>query len=525
MIRSALAPASSPAEELARRRLARINPYVFACYVDPHYAVPYSYPHAKLIFDYFRRAEAGDLWQGQSGHGAKILIVTLPPNHLKSSILNKCIAWYLGKRSTAGQPHQIALVSYGADLAETNSKTILNTIQEPNYKNVFPTVVLSHPSPSPKKWSLDDQANGDTCKAVGIGGALTGHRAHLLAIDDPIKSPADAASASARKGRRDWWLNVAATRLTQESFVVLILTRWREDDLAGWLLAEAADHPNTYQIELLRIPAIAETQKDREAAGKMGLTIDKADPIGREAGEALCPQIKTLDQHLARRRLAPAEFASLDQGLPRRQGGYLIGRDNFTVITVPPAQGKISWAWCVDFAYTEKEATPKRKSDPDFTALGKIGIWRPAGTGKDEARIIIGQIVRKQLKMNDAKEMIKRTILNDSGRWPVVAFAQNIDKIGMQSLMSDPDLFGYSMKLIKPPKGDKVARAQPWIDRAANGLVFALAGAWLEDFLLEAESFPRGAHDDQIDMVTVGFYYHGLARKQAGSRLKPRGFY
>ena len=150
MSRAALSRSRSSQEELNRRKLARLNPWAFACYVDPHYAKPYSYPHSKLIFDTLKEAESGKLWEGMGGYGARILIITIPPNHLKSSITNKFAAWWLGKRHAAGDPHQIALVSYGSTVAETNSNTILNTIQEPAYKNIFPQLRLDHHNPSAK---------------------------------------------------------------------------------------------------------------------------------------------------------------------------------------------------------------------------------------------------------------------------------------------------------------------------------------------------------------------------------------
>lgn len=527
---SKLDRARSPQEELNRRKLARINPWAFACYVDPDYAVPYSYPHAKLIFDHFRKAESGELWQDIEGVGARILIITLPPNHLKSSIINKCVAWYLGKKTAEERPRQIALASYSADLAETNSNAIINTIQDPLYSNIWPDAQLTHADPSPKKWSLKNEPMGDTCRAVGIGGGLTGHRARCFVIDDPIKNYEDAHSATTRLKQQKWLTTVALKRLARDSFLVMMLTRWHEDDQAGFLIKQAREHAGTHRIKLLRIPALAESEKERLAAFKMGLPLEIGDPLGREAGQALCPPIKNKAEHEAAKRLDPVEFSSLDQGLPRPLTGQLIGRDHFNILPLIPTGGLIKWAWCIDFAYTEKEQAPKRKTDPDFTALGKVGAWWPDPNIKEDVRLIIAHVKRNQLKLTDAKNMARDHILAIGGKpCPIVAFSQNIDKIGIQSLAVDPKLFAYPVKLFKSPypRADKLVMAQPWISRAELGFVYLLAGAWNEDFLGEVETFPKGAHDDQVDFVSVGFYWHGLGntRKKARSKPKPKRWF
>ncbi len=312
--------------------------------------------------------------------------------------------------------------------------------------------------------------------------------------------------------------------------MVLILTRWREDDLAGWLINQANDNPDTYRIKLLRIPAISESAAEREAARKMGLPAEDGDPIDRPAGVALCDEIKTLEEHLTRKQLSPNDFYSLDQGLPRPVTGYLVSRKDFKIVPYLPDQGFIKWAWCIDFAYTEKEQAPKTRHDPDFTAVSKIGAWYPDANNKHDVRIIIAHVKKEQLKISDAKNMIKDHILGIGGQpCPIVAFSQNIDKIGIESLAVDPDLFAYQVKLFKSPypKSDKVVMATPWLSRASLGFVYLLMGKWNTNFLDEVEMFPRGSHDDQVDMVSVGFYWHGLAKikKQVQTRKKPKGWF
>ena len=79
--------------------------------------------------------------------------------------------------------------------------------------------------------------------AVGAGGAITGRGAHLLLIDDPIKGREDADSEAMRSNLTDWYRSTAYSRLQPGGAIILIQTRWHEDDLAGWILRETTHEP------------------------------------------------------------------------------------------------------------------------------------------------------------------------------------------------------------------------------------------------------------------------------------------
>src|SRR5207244_2242627 len=119
-------------------------------------------------------------------------------------------------------------------------------------------------------WELERHAGGMT--AAGVGGAMTGKGAHLLVIDDPVKNAEQAQSKTVREKHWEWYRSTAYSRLEPGGAVVIVMTRWHEDDLVGRLLAEAEAEGERWEI--LRLPALAE----------------EADPLGRAPGEPLWPE-------------------------------------------------------------------------------------------------------------------------------------------------------------------------------------------------------------------------------------------
>ena len=105
--------------------------------------------------------------------------------------------------------------------------------------------------------------SGGGVRAVGVGAGITGYGAGLIIIDDPVKSRAEAESKTIRDKVSDWFNDDIYTRLEPDAPVILIQTRWHEDDLAGRLLKEAAEE-NGEKWEIVSLPAIAEEREKRE---------------------------------------------------------------------------------------------------------------------------------------------------------------------------------------------------------------------------------------------------------------------
>lgn len=510
---------------MVNKYLARRDPAVFAQYVDPEFAAQYQRPHAQLVFAWMARALDGSLFDGLSGGGPRILLLSLPPGHYKSSIANKVAAWFVGSRKRADRPHQIALTSYGADLAETNSRAVRDTIDSDLFRQVFPGTVIDPASRSVSSWALAGEVI-TTCKAVGVGGPLTGHRAHLLIIDDPVKDASQAYSAAARESLWQWWLTVAQTRLTGESVVIIPHTRWHDDDLTGRILRTEQEEPGTYRVRLLRLPAVAEdNEQRRESARVLALDADETDdPLGRAPGEALCPAIMDVAMLGSIRAADTTTFANMYQGVPKPEGGYMLGRGQFHLLEAPPTEGRIEWCLPSDWALTERQMAPRQKNDPDYTVVGLLGLWYPDVDNRRDARLVLAAVARTQAQIADAQRFVKQFMGRVRDRLdaqpPLAAAQDNVDRIALQGLRTDPGLLTWPIEDVTRGmmKGDKVVKSHGWRSRATDGQFYVVRDSWWgtrwnDAFFSEVEGFPRAAHDDQIDMVSVGTHYLSGARR------------
>ena len=178
----------------------------------------------------------------------KRLMLFVPPRHGKSELGSIMFpAHYLGKHPEK----EIITASYSADLAQDFGYKTRNLVNTQEYQELFKTK-LRDDSKSKAKW-LTNEGGGYT--AVGVGGAITGRGADLLIIDDPIKNREEAESLTIREKVWSWYTSTAYTRLEKGGAVILILTRWHKDDLAGRLL-EAQENGGD-KWEVVKFPAIA----------------------------------------------------------------------------------------------------------------------------------------------------------------------------------------------------------------------------------------------------------------------------
>lgn len=211
----------------------------------------------------------------------KRVILSIPPRHGKSELASiKFPAWGLGKHPDL----RFILSTYGSELSETNGMKTRDLINSAAYKAVFPEVELKSDMKSKANWMVQstNQTLGNflgSYYAVGIGGAVTGKGADILLIDDPHKDRAEAESETMRKVVWDYYRSTLRSRLEGHGVVILIMQRWRQDDLVGLLLEEeeariaAGDEGEGW--ELISLPAIAE--EDEFYKGE--LTRKQGDPL------------------------------------------------------------------------------------------------------------------------------------------------------------------------------------------------------------------------------------------------------
>jgi hypothetical protein len=178
--------------------------------------------------------------------------------HGKSTLASIAFpAWHLGRNPD----HEFISCSYSGSLAMGFSRKVRQLLREPTYKTAFSTR-LDPDSQSAEAWLT---TAGGGYVAAGVGGGITGKGAHILVIDDPVKNRDDAESQNNRDSNWDWYTSTAYTRLAPGGGVLVILTRWHDDDLAGRLLKAGTEGGDQWTV--VSYPAIAE---EDEAVPKSG---------------------------------------------------------------------------------------------------------------------------------------------------------------------------------------------------------------------------------------------------------------
>jgi hypothetical protein len=242
-------PDLGPVGDLIERgELWRLEPHTFARHVSGGRWKPW--PHLRYV---------GERVSDAVSRGGGRLIVNMPPGHGKSSFLSKwCSAWLLDNL-----PHwRIIVGSHGAELASDWGRTVRNEFEQ----NPLLTTRLREDSKAAHRWNT---AHGGGMYATGVGGGITGFRANVVLIDDPHANWEEAKSVTHLRRTSEWFTGTMMDRLEPGGTVLILMHRWDEDDLTGYLVEQSDE-----QWEVIRLPALAEA----------------GDPLGRQPGQALCPQ-------------------------------------------------------------------------------------------------------------------------------------------------------------------------------------------------------------------------------------------
>lgn len=454
-------PEEMARRELARRQLCQTNFLPFVMRFNPDYQAGWVHKDICRRLEKFSDDVAARL--------SPRLILTMPPRHGKSQLTSKSFpAWHLGKHAQ----HEIMACSYSGSLSMGFSRLNRELMRDPAYKVLFDTRL--HPdSQGAEAWMTTD---GGGYTSAGIGGAITGKGAHALIIDDPVKNREDAESESGRSNAWDWYTSTAYTRLAPGGGVLLILTRWHDDDLAGRLLGAMKEGADQWTI--VNYPAEA-----------------KDDELYRNAGEALHPDRYDLDAlSRIKKAIGPRDWAALYQQDPVPDEGAFFQKEDF------------EW-----YDYNDPDALPDQKEMVEYTA------WDLAIGQKQENDFSVGGVAsidqKGHLWMRDlvrghwgALELCKQ-ILTFHKKWRAARSGIEKGQIEMSigpflnEIKKEMGLWDFRYTELKPGRQDKVARA-----RAIQGMVqsrkvhIPYNAPWTEDFISELLRFPTGLHDDQVDM-------------------------
>lgn len=402
--------------------------------------------------------------KSEGKEGISRLIIEAPPRHGKSRSTSEYFpAWMLSQLPDL----PIIMTSYAARLAHRNSKAVRRILARSEYRAAFPETRLA----GGRVDSWLTTADGGII-AAGVGGSVTGEGARLIIIDDPVRSRADAESPTKRQTVKDWYSNDLITRLEEPGgAVILMLTRWQIDDLAGWLMSE--ENEDGDQWEVLRLPALAEEN----------------DPLGREPGEALWPErygIEWIEKQ--RRRVGSYGFAALYQQEPTTKEASLFDTGLIKTVDTIPELKKVVRFW--DLAVSGK-------STADYSVGLKLGL-------KTDGSYIVLDVFRKQQAPTGTSESIIARAAVDGTTVRIRLEAENSARVQLDFLLKDERMKPYTIDA-KTPQGDKYTRATPVASRVNAGQLTILKAGWNRAFLDELSVFPSRAHDDQCDALSGAY--------------------
>lgn len=461
----------------ARKELARRGLIEFTRWTYPLYKADLAH---RLIAWHLEKILQGEISR---------LMIFAPPQHGKSELASvRFPAYWLAKRPD----DPVILSSYGASLAERHSSEARATVESDACRQLFPGLKTRQDSRSKQLWRLERRRGG--LLAVGVGGPITGHGAQLGIIDDPFENWEQAQSLTHRNKVWDWWRGTFRTRIWEGGAIILVCTRWHEDDLAGRLLSEQAE-----RWAVLRLPALAETQDDRDEAARLqGLPVGEPDPLGRAAGEALCPQRFSAEALAEIKRDVGAVVWNAEyQGVPRPLEGSLFKRHWFKFVDALPVGA-------VKIRYWDKAGT---SGAGDFTA----GVL----LARHEGHYYVAEVTRGQWSALERDQVMRRTAERD-GALTETWLEQEPGSGGKDSAeASIRQLTGFNVHA-ETVTGDKVTRSLPFAAQCEAGNVSLVRGPWNAAYLDELCAFPHGANDDQVDGSSGAF--NRLARRSWGVR-------
>lgn len=396
-----------------------------------------------------------------AGGRTKRLIVNMPPRHGKSELISRYFpAWYLGTYPD----RRIILVSYEAGFAASWGRKTKELLEE-HGDDLF-GIKLNRLSNSAYRWDVSGHEGG--LNATGVGGAITGKGANVLIIDDPVKNDEQANSKTYRDKTFDWFRATAYTRLEPDGAIIVIMTRWHFDDLAGRLVN---DTDSDDKWEVLSFPAIAKEN----------------DMLGREEGEPLW-KLRYPEEKLQniKNQIGSYWFSALYQQQPIATEYQIFKNEWWKEYEEEPTGSLLVQSW--DTAFKEKQqndfsvCTTWLLSEKGYFL---IDYWR--------AKVLFPDLQR-QVIMQYHKHKPNVVLIEDAASGQsLIQVLQRETKIPIKAI---------------PAIKDKVTRAHLITPLLEAGKVFIPKNAqFLADIINECSEFPYGNHDDIVDSITQALDY------------------
>lgn len=458
---------------LAERIAARNDFLSFVQATMPDYQAGW---HHRLMAEKLQQMATGTL---------RRLIISLPPRHGKSELASRRFpAWALGRNPNT----KIIATSYGADLASSMNRDVQRIMDSSIYQQIFPKVRLNESNvrtesgiPLRNSSIFEIVGHSGAYRSAGVGGGITGLGGNILICDDPIKSRAEADSPVFRQKVWDWYTSTFYTRQEQDARILIIMTRWHTDDLAGMLIQKAAEDPSADQWEVVRLPAIA------------GHDLEPYDH--RSPGEALWPEKYTIEKlNQMKASIDDYEWAALYDQSPRSSGGVEWPPEYFPnsiwfdewpnvpmvlkVIGVDPSKGASA-------------------SSGDYSAIVKMGM--------DAQGNIWCEAIMERLPAESLIDLVIET--QDQFRADAIAFETNqFQELLAVGVRQKALQAGFPVPVVSVinniAKTVRIRRLGPYLRQGQFRFKAKSKGTTI--MIKQMQSFPNDAHDDGPDALEMG---------------------
>lgn len=419
------------------------------------------------------------------------LMIFAPPRSGKSELASRRFPAYAMGRFPAWN---VIATSYAADLANRMSRDTQRIVDENTYRDVFPDLVLSGSNIRTKSggairtaelWETmtrDGNLNGGSYRAAGVGGGITGQGMNIGIIDDPAKDYKQASSKVYQAAVMDWYETTFYTRRDPKiNGIIIILTRWHKDDLAGQLLQRMADGGEKWRVVSFPMEWDRQTPETHTLNGKTYHL--------RDYGDILFPERMPRDFVEQCKASGSLTWNALYQQRPTAKGGSLIRSEWFGEYTVLPK---------LKFSYVIGDTAQKTKERNDFSVFEHWGLG-------DDGYLYLVDLVRGKWEADELKRRCvafwQKAKLLDNGTCRKMLIEDKASGTGLiqQIRKSTTPLIPV---LAIQRNTDKLTRFMDVQGHIESGYVRLPADApWLNDFLAECEGLTSDfkTHDDQID--------------------------
>jgi len=423
--------------------LAKVYPHFLAEYISDGLWKPYDF------IVYVSQIITQAILKGNGR-----IIVNIPPQHGKSQFISKYLPiWYLENFPKK----RVILSTYEANYAESWGKQVRNEfLHNPKLE-----VEVAKDSKASNFWLTTE---GGSMASVGIGGPITGKSGDLMIIDDPVKNWAEAKSKAYQRRNAEWFDSTLYTRKQPGTTIIVLMTRWHELDLTGYLINEHGDDWN-----LIRLPALAE----------------KNDPMGRKIGEALCPERFDRKELLkTKNAISEQVWTGLYANRPAAQEGGIIKRDSLRFYDKLPASfQEIIQSWDMSF---------KKTTDGSYV-VGQV--W-----GRSNGNFYLIDQFRKRTGFVGAKE----AVIFFSNKYPLARRKIIEAKANGPAIIDDlkttvPGLIAQENNSSKEANLEAVS---PFFDSGNVFLPNQNYCNWIKDYIEELVTFPNAANNDQVDATS-----------------------